>query len=239
MNRLLVHVEGQTEEGFVNTVLAATLNRFGYLSVSARILGSARPRRRRGGARGWISVRREIVRHLRRDSECVVATLVDYYGMPQHGQAAWPGRALAASKPFSERPTVVEQAIAQDIASEMGPGFDSRRFVPGVLMHEFEALLFTDCAVLAEVIGRPHLAAEFQRIRNQFESPEQIDDGPTTAPSKRILTMVPEYRKTVDGILAASRVGLERFRAACPHFNHWMTRVERVPGLVAGGPQGE
>lgn len=106
-------------------------------------------------------------------------------------------------------------------------------------MHEFEALLFSDCAALAEVVGRPHLAAEFQRIRDQFESPEQIDDGPITAPSKRILAIVPEYRKTVDGILVASRVGLERFRAACPHFNHWMTRVERVPGLVAGGPQRE
>lgn len=239
MNRLLVHVEGQTEEGFVNTVLAEALNRAGYLSVGARILGSARPRSGRGGARGWTSVRREIVRHLRRDSECVVATLVDYYGMPRYGQPAWPGRALAATKPFSERPTLVEQAIARDIASEMGSGFDRRRFVPGVLMHEFEALLFSDCAAMAEVIGHPDLAARFQGIRDQFETPEHIDDAPTSAPSKRILEIVPEYRKTVDGIVAAEGIGLSRIRAACPHFNRWMARVERIPELVSGGAQRE
>ena len=66
-----------------------------------------------------------------------------------------------------------------------------------------------------------------------------VRGAPTSAPSKRIRAIVPEYHKTVDGIVAAERIGLETIRAACPHFNHWLTRVERAPGLVSAGPQVE
>src|SRR5256885_1583241 len=49
MARLLIHVEGETEETFVNEVLAPHLLSFGYESVSARLIGNARQRDRRGG----------------------------------------------------------------------------------------------------------------------------------------------------------------------------------------------
>ena len=42
MRRLLVHVEGQTEETFVNEVLREYLVNRGYHSVGARLLGNAR-----------------------------------------------------------------------------------------------------------------------------------------------------------------------------------------------------
>jgi hypothetical protein len=51
MPRLLVHVEGQTEETFVNDVLCEHLTRSGYSSVSARLVGNPRLRSRRGGIR--------------------------------------------------------------------------------------------------------------------------------------------------------------------------------------------
>ena len=44
MTQLLVHVEGQTEETFVNEVLAPHLHGFGLASVSARLFGNARQR---------------------------------------------------------------------------------------------------------------------------------------------------------------------------------------------------
>lgn len=51
MTRLLVHVEGQTEEQFVNKLLAPHLQDHGYSSVSARLIGNARQRGKRGGVR--------------------------------------------------------------------------------------------------------------------------------------------------------------------------------------------
>jgi hypothetical protein len=67
MARLLIHVEGQTEEGFVNEALRDHLAAKGYHAVEARIVGKARVRQRRGGIRAWPSVRMEIVRHLKED----------------------------------------------------------------------------------------------------------------------------------------------------------------------------
>ena len=77
MFRLLVHVEGETEETFVKELLSPHLVRRGWTMVSARLLGNARRRDRRGGIKSWASTRDEIVRHLREDDGRVVTTMVD------------------------------------------------------------------------------------------------------------------------------------------------------------------
>ena len=51
MERLLVLVEGQTEEAFVKRVLAGHLYACGYHQVTAKILGKPRLRNQRGGIR--------------------------------------------------------------------------------------------------------------------------------------------------------------------------------------------
>jgi hypothetical protein len=71
MPRLLIHVEGQTEEGFVNEVLRDHLVAKGYHAVEARTLGNARLRQRRGGIRAWSAVKMDIARHLKEDPGCV------------------------------------------------------------------------------------------------------------------------------------------------------------------------
>lgn len=63
MGRLLIHVEGETEESFVNEVLAPHLYCHGFTKVGARLLGNARMRDRRGGIRSWESAKKDIARH--------------------------------------------------------------------------------------------------------------------------------------------------------------------------------
>jgi hypothetical protein len=82
MPRLLIHVEGQTEEAFVNEILQNHLVAAGHDSIAARIVGNARLRRRRGGIRAWPPVRKDIVRHLSEDPGCIATTMVDDYGLP-------------------------------------------------------------------------------------------------------------------------------------------------------------
>lgn len=103
MSRLLIHVEGQTEEDFVKEVLAPHLYGCGYTKVSARLVGNARQRDRRGGIRAWSAVRKDILNHLKEDTECLSTTMVDYYALPQTGDRAWPGRAEAAQLAFAEK----------------------------------------------------------------------------------------------------------------------------------------
>jgi hypothetical protein len=102
----------------------------------------------------------------------------------------------------------------------------SERFEPYVLMHEFEALLFSDCKSFAHAIGHPLREADFAAIRQGFTTPEEINDSPITAPSKRIEALIPEYRKPLYGTIAALDVGLAAMRAECPNFNDWLSRLE-------------
>ena len=227
MARLLVHVEGQTEESFINEVLRSHLAAKGYYSVEARIVGNARLRERRGGIRPWPSVKKDIVNHLRKDQDCIATTMVDYYGLPQ----TWPGRARSKSfKSVEKKAQCVQEAVRDDVIAEMGNRFDSDRFVPFIVMHEFEGLLFSDCAAFSRGIVRPDLEVKFRAIRDAFATPEEINDSPGTAPSKRVKDLVPGYEKPLLGVLAVLEIGLSRIRDECPHFSGWLKQLESRAG---------
>ena len=229
MARLLIHVEGETEETFVNEVLAPHLYGKGFTKVGARLIGNARQRDRRGGIRAWSAVRRDILRHLKEDVTAVSTTMVDYYALPQTGERAWPGRAAAAQLAFAGKASSVESELLADICTEMGVAAQQSRFIPYVMMHEFEGLLFSDAAGFGRGIGRPDLVPGFQAIRAQFATPEEINDSPQTAPSKRVLGVFPGYEKPLMGTLAVLEIGLDTIRQECPLFRRWVERLEQLP----------
>lgn len=227
MARLLIHVEGQTEEDFVNEVLRDHLVSKGYHSVEARIVGNARLRQRRGGVRPWPSVKTDIMNHLREDKGCVATTIVDYYALPEKGPGGWPGREQSKGLTSIEaKATCVQNAVGKDLLLAMGDPFDANRFVPFVVMHEFEGLLFSDCAAFSRGIGRSDLKVSLEEIRAAFATPEEINDSPITAPSKRVQALVPGYEKPLLGVLAVLEIGLSRIREECPHFNGWLKQLE-------------
>jgi hypothetical protein len=229
MARVLIHVEGETEETFVNEVLAPHLYTCGYTMVSARLVGHARQRDRRGGIRGWDAVRNDILDHLKEDSGCLATMMVDYYGLPQTGVKAWPGRAVAGKVPFPIKAATVEDALRADICQELGDKFNPAHFIPYLMMHEFEGLLFSDCKRFGEGIGRPDLIDPFLAIRDEFSTPEEINDSVQTAPSKRVEALVEGYAKPFHGVLAVLEIGLAAIRAECPHFRQWLEHLEAWP----------
>jgi len=114
-----------------------------------------------GGAvsiRPWPSVRTDIIKRLLEDQGCVATTMVDYNALPQHGPGGWPGRALSTGlRTIEEKALCVQDAVRTDLVTEMGARFDCDRFAPFVVMHEFEDLLFSDCAAFSLGISRPDL----------------------------------------------------------------------------------
>ena len=228
MRRLLVHVEGVTEETFVRDVLGPHLECRGNSKVAARLMGNARLRSHRGGGRSWQSVRQGILRRLRQDRQAFATTMVDYYGMPESRSKRWPGRVEAARLAFEQRAETIQNALARDIQNDMGTDFNPSRFIPYVSMHEFEALLFSDCMGFADSVGHPGIGRKMQEILDQFGSPEAIDDSYTTAPSKRIEGLLPSYDKVAMCPTAIRKIGLENIRHQCPHFAGWLSRLEAV-----------
>lgn len=106
------------------------------------------------------------------------------------------------------------------------------QFIPYVQVHEFEALVFVDLDHLpsqfpdGEADGAPNLLCA--AVGNL--SPEEIDDGDATAPSKRLVAAVPAYekRKRRAGPAIAARSGVDKLKRACPHFAEWMSRLETL-----------
>ncbi len=222
MNELVVIVEGETEQTFVRDQLA------GHLALFSTSAWAVLPGRHRnhGGVKKWQVARQDIIRTLKEGRYC--STMFDYYAMP----ADWPGRAQATPQPWSERASIVEGKIYQDISAEMGGRFDPKYFVPYVQLHEFEALAFANVDTLAEVLSSvakhpsQQLAHKFHEILNTAGYPEAINDGYETCPSRRISSIVPGYKKRVFGPIVTNRIGIEVLRARCSHFGKWLARLE-------------
>lgn len=163
------------------------------------------------------------------DAHSIATTMVDYYALPAGEQGGWPGRSQSnAMLTATTKSRCVQDAVKKDLMAQMGHSFNSNRFVPFIVMHEFEGLLFSDCAAFSRGIGKPELESRFQEIRDQFTTPEEINDSPETAPSKRVEALVPGYQKPLLGTLAVLKIGLDRIRAECPLFNSWLCQLETL-----------
>jgi hypothetical protein len=222
MPEVLVLCEGQTEKEFCNSVVKEHMSLRG-VELSGTLVG--KPQRKQGGIRPWRAYRRELLRLAAERRDRHVAVLVDYYAMPMD----WPGREEAVRKPAVDRGLHVEEKLREDLANEL-PG----RFHPCVQLHEFESLLFVDPGASAPVIalgaGRKDYQALEKRIRDIRAEcggkVELIDDGPGTAPSKRICKIAPGYDKVAFGVLAAAGAGIDKLRAGCPWLHRWLTELE-------------
>jgi hypothetical protein len=148
-------------------------------------------------------------------------TLLDLYGTE-----GFPGLEKARSfRDPRERVRSIEAALAEDVGD--------RRFVPYIQLHEFEALVLADPSKLSSEFPAqtPEIQGLIELVAG-YTSPEDIDDGADTAPSKRIIEKIPAYRgrKAAVGPLVTERIGLATLRERCPHFGDWVTRLESLAG---------
>ena len=170
----------------------------------------------RGGLSKWAKLEREIRKLLSGSHFQVLTTIIDYYGIPADtpGMSDRPPGGTAI-----ERVSHVELAMAQHCADP--------RFIPHLTLHESEAWVFAAADQLAELAGNGALATRLNKDTALAGGPEQINDGPTTAPSKRIYQYWPSFSKTSDGPRAVADLGLIRLRERCPHLHKWLLKIER------------
>ena len=202
MIRLAISVEGPTEEEFVNNILACHL-RTKRVEPQPILLN------------GNISVERlaSDIARLKWNFDRVTS-LVDFYGFRDKSTAT---------------PEQLEQRIHEAVDTKINRSWDQSHVIPYVQQHEFEGLLFSDVGCFANLIDVSHESIQaLQRIRAQFKTPEDINDNNDTAPSKRIGQVIPRYKKIVDSPLLAMEIGLDKIRAECPRFNHWIMRLETL-----------
>lgn len=228
MTRLIVVVEGQSEEAFVKEVLRPHLDPLGvYTSVTivGKIVGQKRGHGRRGGGhfRHWSE---DIARILGGDRSPAlrVTTLFDLYGLPDD----FPGLAAhGADRDTIRRCAALEAALDEAVGDW--------RFIPYLQRHEFEALVLAALPSLRGLLDAPDDLEGLAALERQMGelAPEDVNDGKETAPSKRLLALVPGFRKTLHGPLAARDAGLGALRARCPRFDGWVRRLEGLASVGA------
>jgi hypothetical protein len=216
MRKLHILVEGQTEEVVVNDVIVPYLSS-DDLYVTTSILTTKRPAgspEYKGGVISWGKISREIQLLLGDTSTTVLTTLIDYYGFP--GDA--PGMTTRPKGSPYDRVEHVERAIAEAV--------DSPRFLPHLVLHETEAWVLSDCQRLGDLMGDPSAAAQLALDVDSESSPEMVNGGTETAPSKRIARVYPQYVKTFDGPMVIADAGLDCIRERCPHADRWFVAIE-------------
>ncbi len=224
MIRVHVICEGQTEEMFVDQVLAEEFYPLGIYMVPALI---GKPGHKGGNFR-FERLLTDVENRLLGDREAWCTTFFDFYGLPE----TFPGKAEALTKgTMNAKADCLLAAMTDRLREKLGDDA-MRRFIPYVQMYEFEGLLFSSPANLASGISEPTLGEAFQRIRDSFDTPESINNSPATAPSKRILNLYKGYEKPLHGSLAAIEIGLPAIRAQCRRFDAWVNSIE---ALIAQG----
>ena len=175
----------------------------------------------KGGRVTYQRVRNDVLRALKQDHAAYCSTLFDFYGLGND----FPSLGQTMHDPASVKVDHLEKAILRDIVQRIPEFRPDARFIPYIQLHEFEGLLFSDPTVLAAAMFREDLAPKLHAIRNGFASPEEINDSPQTAPSKRIIGLNQAYNKVISGSLAAEQMGIDVIKESCPRFRAWFERL--------------
>jgi hypothetical protein len=225
MTRVLLLVEGQTEEAFVNHVLRPHMEPVGvYIGRPSLLRTKELPEGK--PYKGGVATYRQISRDARRllgDTDAYVTTLIDYYGLPPD----FPGLSEATVLPY-----VIDRVNALEAA--FGSDMNHPRFRPFIALHEFEAWIFAAPAAAEEHLSIKGLANEIAKVVAEANGVELVNDGPDTHPSIRLARMVQRlgrqhrYGKVADGPDIIAKAGLSVIRAACPHFDAWLDWLESL-----------
>lgn len=227
MKYLNIIVEGSTEENFVNDLMVKHFALLGIFIFTRKIqTGWDKINRKpaKGGLLKYSKFRNDVNRWIESDRNkpnTYYTSFIDLYAFPKDSESPYISQIQNIANCY-EKITALEAAIAHDI--------NNASFIPYVQLHEFEAFLMVEPDKLLSMY--PDRKTAIDRLKKDIgnKNPEEINESPQTAPSKRIIRYLPEYegQKAQVGPLIANDIGLTTLRGECPHFNQWVTKLENL-----------
>jgi hypothetical protein len=222
MIRLNIVVEGHSEEQFVRDILGEYLAQKGIYVCARRVkTGRKSGKDYRGGVTTYAKIKNDVLRWLAEDNTAYLSTFFDLYRLP-HDFPQFK-EAQKQQEPL-QRVNGLETAFENDIKH--------KNFLAYIQLFEFEGLLFSDVQVIDECItltlDAPSQLEKLHDIRSQYPTPEHINDGANSAPSKRLGILYPYYDKVLHGSLISEAIGLKKLRQECQHFDQWVSRLENI-----------
>lgn len=231
MNTIIVNIlcEGQTEELFVKEMMKPFFHDSGIV-LKHRLLCTSRKKNAKGGMISYQQAKSDLSAWMNenngRNSEIhYYTTMFDFYALPND----FPCRdeALRMSNAY-QQVECLEKAFSED--------FSSKRFIPYIQLHEFEALLFCDIKkLISHYPSRAKAINTLAEILSDFQdNPELVNNSPSTAPSKRIIKAIEgdktcNYKKPKAGASVTKEIGIDKLMSMCKHFKGW---IEEILNLV-------
>lgn len=216
--RLIFIVEGETEKEFVENLLVPRFNNeFGFYDIRC-----FKTKRSQGGVSKYSYLKEDVLRVVN-ESDAIVTTMFDFYMIPKD-TPGYPDEGSGLS--HLHQVEVMERSMYNDILDAC----NGRRinFLPYLELHEFEAMLFSSDAGIKEYFNEEANLKLFSSILKSFPNPEDIDNGPMTAPSKRMEKIIKDYEKPLYGNCMAMSIGLDVIMDKCPHFRNWISNITNL-----------
>ena len=208
MKRLFIVVEGQTEEAFVKELMTPYFIKRGVYDVRPVLIQTSKGHK--GGFVNYEHLKNDLQRLLKsQGQDVIVSTFVDFFRCPELPNQANIDNLPSHNKKVDE----MEKSIASDI--------NDWRFIPYIQLHEFEALLFSAANGFGMYFDG-EISNEIQGVIDSFDNPEEINSAPETAPSKRLIRIIPDYDKVLYGNIVALEIGLPVMLEKCPRFRAWI-----------------
>lgn len=213
--------EGPTEENFVKKVLSRYFQSMDVI-VKARQVTTNRKLKITGGMTTYAKMKNDIelwIKENNRDTFCfhLYTCMFDYYQLPTD----FPGFPPEGNESLS-KVHYLEDKLALDL--------NIASFLPYIQLHEFEALVFAGLEFLK--IDYPGQERAIKKLEHELQQcngrPEEVDNGPDTAPSKRLINALGKYNKTKTGPMIAGMVGVNELKKQCPHFKEWIDKLEQM-----------
>lgn len=155
-----------------------------------------------------------------KDPSFRVSTMIDLYALPSNFPRYEEAKEV---QNIYKKVEFLEAALFDDI--------NDSRFIPYIQVHEFEALIFADPSKLEiDYLGHEEGIKDLVALSKKHK-PEEINDNPETAPSKRIKQAVPTYDKCFSAASTTKEIGLDVMRSKCKHFDEWLTKLESLRQL--------
>ncbi len=216
MRGVYIIVEGQTEEEFVLTSLRPYFNSLEIYDIRPILLGTTR--NNKGGNLKFSRFKSNVSRLLKSEKDIIVTSLIDFFRIEKDFPQFQKSLEITDKQ---NRVSFLEIAMSEKI--------NHSRFIPYIQLHEFEGLLFSDKIGIEYIPNIPQKNREkLVKIIEEFPNPELLNDGAETAPSKRLLNLIPGYKKTLHGPLIADEIGIPKIISKCPRFNAWLLQIENA-----------
>ena len=208
MKRMFIVVEGLTEEAFVKELMTPYFMQHGIYDIRPVLIQTSKGHK--GGFVNYEHLKNELLRLLKsQGQDVIVTTFVDFFRCPE----------LPNQNDIDTLPSHIQKVEAME--KSISDDINDWRFIPYIQLHEFEALLFSSANGF-EMYFEAQISKEIQGIINSFDNPEEINSSPETAPSKRLIRILPYYDKVIYGNIVALEIGLPAILSKCPRFRRWI-----------------